>query len=63
MYTTKSACNVPLCLIHSACCTGTNAPCFKAEEDVGEEGGVVRELLWEVISFLIRRRKSRLFPC
>ena len=60
--TTKSACNVLLCLIHSGYCTDTNAPCFKAEEDVGEEGSLVHELLWEVISFLIRWRKSRLFP-
>lgn len=58
MYTTKSACNVLLCLIYGAYRTGTNAPCSKAEEDVGEEGSMVHELLWEVISFLTRWRKK-----
>lgn len=51
MYGTKSACNVLMCLIHSAYCPSTNTPCFKAEEDVGEEGSLVHELSWEVISF------------
>lgn len=49
MYTTKPARNVPLCCAHSACCAAASAVCFKIEKDVGEEGSVVHELLWEVI--------------
>lgn len=63
IYATKSAFDFPLCRIHSAHCTGRSAPCCRAEEDVGEEGALVRELSWDVISLLIRRRKSWLFLC
>jgi len=62
IYITKLAGDV-LRLARGACRAGANTPGFEVGEEVGEEGGLVHELLWEVISFLIRWRKSRLFPC
>lgn len=44
IYAIKSAFDFLLCRIHSSHCSGTNAPCCRAEEDVGEEGGLVCEL-------------------
>lgn len=50
MYATRSAFDFPLGRIPSARCSGRSAPCCRAEEDVGEEGGLVRELSWDVVS-------------
>lgn len=61
MYATKSAFDFLLCLIHSSHCSGTNAPCCRAEEAVGEEGGLVRELPWDAISLWSDRGKVGCF--